>query len=63
MMIIGVDPQEHYTSAAIDPLSDHAVGSIRIRATVADCRPVLKWAGQFEQRRFCGELHRRSTQE
>ena len=56
MIILGIDPHKStHTSTAIDSVTHQAVSSIRIRSTLADYRQLLKWARQFEERRWAVE--------
>ncbi|ODT12216.1 MAG: IS110 family transposase [Microbacterium sp. SCN 70-18] len=56
MMILGVDPHKStHTATAVDPSTNRAVASIRIAATLADYRQLMKWARQFENRRWAIE--------
>jgi transposase len=56
MMIIGVDPHKStHTATAVDPQTNRAVASVRIEASLADYRRLLRWAGQFDRRRWAIE--------
>jgi transposase len=56
MMIIGVDPHKStHTATAVDPRTNQPGPSIRIQASLADYARMLRWAGQFEQRRWAVE--------
>jgi hypothetical protein len=56
MMIIGVDPHKSTdTATAVDPRTNRAVASVRIEASLADYRRLLRWAGQFDRRRWAIE--------
>jgi hypothetical protein len=56
MMIIGVDPHKStHTATAVDPQSNRTVASVRIEASLADYRRLLRWAGQFDRRRWAIE--------
>lgn len=56
MMVIGVDPHKStHTATAVDPRTNQPVASIRIQASLADYARMLRWARQFEQRRWAVE--------
>ena len=56
MMIIGVDPHKStHTATAVDPQTNLTVASVRIEASLADYRRLLRWAGQFDRRRWAIE--------
>jgi hypothetical protein len=56
MMIIGVDPHKStHTATAVDPQTNRTVASVRIEASLADYRRLLRWAGQFDRRRWAIE--------
>src|SRR5215216_3886425 len=56
MMIIGVDPHKStHTATAVDPQTNRTVASVRIEASLADYRLLLRWAGQFDRRRWAIE--------
>jgi transposase len=56
MMIIGVDPHKStHTATAVDPRTNQPGPSIRIQASLADYARVLRWARQFEHRRWAVE--------
>ena len=56
MMIIGVDPHKStHTATAVDPQTNRTVASVRIQASLADYRRLLRWAGQFDRRRWAIE--------
>lgn len=55
-MIIGVDPHKSsHTASAVDPATNTAVGSLRVEASLAGYRQLLRWAEQFPQRRWAVE--------
>lgn len=55
-MIIGVDPHKSsHTATALDPATNTPVASLRVEATLAGCRRLLRWAQQFEDRRWAVE--------
>jgi transposase len=56
MVIIGVDPHKStHTATAIDPQTNRTVASVRIDASLVDYRRLLRWAGQFDHRRWAVE--------
>jgi transposase len=56
MMIIGVDPHKStHTATAVDPQTNRAVASVRIEASLVDYRRLLRWARQFDHRRWAIE--------
>jgi transposase len=56
MMLIGVDPHKSsHTATAVEPASNRQVATMRIEATVADYRRMLKWAGRWPARRWAIE--------
>lgn len=56
MMVIGVDPHKSsHTATAVEPRANRPVASIRIEASLAGYARMLRWAGQFEQRRWAVE--------
>jgi transposase len=55
-MIIGVDPHKSsHTATAVDPSTNAAVASIRIDATLAGYRELLRWAKAYESRHWAVE--------
>lgn len=55
-LIIGVDPHKlSHTATAVDPATNTAVGSLRIDSSLAGYRKLLRWANQFEDRRWAVE--------
>jgi len=55
-MIIGVDPHKSsHTATAVDPATNAVVSSLRIDASLAGYRELLRWAGQFTDRRWAVE--------
>ncbi len=51
-MIIGVDPHKNsHAATAVDPSTNTAVASLRIDASLAGYRELLRWSKQFPQRR------------
>ncbi|MGQ0480285.1 MAG: IS110 family transposase [Pseudonocardia sp.] len=56
MMLIGVDPHKStHTATAVEPASNRQVATMRIEATLADYRRMLKWAARWPQRRWAIE--------
>lgn len=55
-MIIGVDPHKSsHTATAVDPSTNAAVASVRVDASLAGYRELMRWATQFPQRRWAVE--------
>lgn len=55
-MIIGVDPHKaSHTATAVDPATNSPLASLRIDASLADYRELLRWSKQFPQRRWAVE--------
>lgn len=55
-MIIGVDPHKSsHTATAVDPATNTPVASLRVDASLAGYRELLRWAAQFPQRRWAVE--------
>ncbi len=55
-MIIGVDPHKSsHTATAVDPATNSPVASLRIDASLAGYRQMLRWAAQFGERRWAVE--------
>ena len=55
-MIIGVGPHKtSHTATAVDAATNTAVGSLRVDASVAGYRQLLRWARQFGERRWAVE--------
>lgn len=55
-MIIGVDPHKSsHTATALDPATNSPVASLRVDASFAGYRRLLRWAQQFEDRRWAVE--------
>lgn len=55
-MIIGVDPHKlSHTATAVDPLTNTAVASLRVDASLAGYRELQRWARQFPDRRWAIE--------
>lgn len=51
-MIIGVDLHKaSHTATALDPVTNTPVSSLRIDASIAGYRRLIRWAAQFEERR------------
>jgi hypothetical protein len=52
-MIIGIDPHKSsHTASAVDPVTNTVVASLRIHASLAGYRALLKWGRQFADRRW-----------
>lgn len=55
-MIIGIDPHKNsHTATAVDPVTNTAVSSLRIDATLAGYRQLLRWSASFPERRWAVE--------
>jgi len=55
-LIIGVDPHKSsHTATAVDPATNTAVASLRVEASLAGYRQLLRWAGQFGERSWAVE--------
>lgn len=55
-MIIGIDPHKlSHTATAVDPATNTAVTSLRVDASLSGYRELLRWAKQFEDRRWAVE--------
>jgi transposase len=56
MLIIGVDPHKgSHTATAVEATTNTPVASVRIDATAAGYRELLRWSGQFAERRWAVE--------
>lgn len=56
MIIIGVDPHKStHTAAAVDPVTNTDLDSLRIDATLAGYQRMLAWAKQWPQRQWAIE--------
>jgi len=55
-LIIGIDPHKlSHTATAVDPATNTAVTSLRVDASLSGYRELLRWAKQFEDRRWVVE--------
>ena len=55
MVLIGVDPHKgSHTAVAVDH-DEHALGKLRVRASVKQCGQLLDWAERFDERRWAIE--------
>jgi len=55
-IIIGVDPHKcSHTATAVDAATNTPVGSLRVEASLAGYRDLLRWAKEFPQRRWAVE--------
>lgn len=55
-MIIGIDPHKmSHTANAVDPATNSTVASLRIDASLAGYRELMRWAKQFPERRWAVE--------
>ncbi|MBV8349652.1 MAG: transposase, partial [Mycolicibacterium sp.] len=56
MIVIGVDPHKStHTAAAVDPVTNTGLGSLRIDAMLAGFRRMLVWAKQWPHRQWAVE--------
>ena len=55
-MIVGVDPHKSsHTATALDPTTNSPVASLRVEASLAGYRRLMRWAQQAENRRWAVE--------
>lgn len=55
-MFIGIDPHKSsHTASAVDPATNTVAASIRVDATLAGYRELLRWAARFTDRRWAVE--------
>ena len=55
-VIIGVDPHKlSHTATAVDPLTNTPVASLRVDASLAGYRELLRWGRRFPDRRWAVE--------
>lgn len=55
-MFIGIDPHKlSDTATAVEPLTNVAVASLRIDASLAGYRQLMRWAQPFPERRWAVE--------
>jgi hypothetical protein len=55
-MIIGVDPHKSsHTATAVDPATNTSLASVRVDASLAGDRELVRWATQFPDRRWAIE--------
>ncbi len=55
-MIIGIDPHKlSHTANAVDPATNSTAASLRIDASLAGYRELVRWAKQFPERRWAVE--------
>ena len=55
-MIIGLDPHKSsHTATAVEPSTNTSVASVRIEASLAGYRELMRWAAQFPERRWAVE--------
>ena len=55
-MIIGIDPHKmSHTANAVDPATNSTAASLRIDASLAGYRELMRWAKQFPERRWAVE--------
>lgn len=55
-MIIGIDPHKmSHTANAVDPATNTTAASLRIDATLAGYRELMRWSKQFSERRWAVE--------
>lgn len=52
-MIIGIDPHKmSHTANAVDPATNTTAASLRINASLAGYRELMRWSKQFPERRW-----------
>ena len=55
-MIIGIDPHKmSHTANAVDPATNSTAASLRIDASLAGHRELMRWTKQFPDRRWAVE--------
>jgi transposase len=55
-MIIGIDPHKmSHTANAVDPATNTTAASVRVDATLAGYRELMRWSKQFPERRWAVE--------
>ena len=55
-MIIGIDPHKmSHTANAVDPSTNSTAASLRIDASLAGYRQLMRWSKQFPERRWAVE--------
>jgi transposase len=56
MIIIGVDPHKRmHMASVVEPATNRQVSALKIEASLAGYRRLLKWAGAFSERRWAVE--------
>ena len=56
MIIIGVDPHKRmHVASVVDPATNCQVTVLQVEASLAGYRRLLKWAGDFAERRWAVE--------
>lgn len=55
-MIIGIDPHKmSHTANAVDPTTNTTAASVRVDASLAGYRELMRWSRQFPDRRWAVE--------
>ena len=53
MVIIGVDPHKRvHMASVVEPATNRQVATLKVEASLAGYRRLLKWAGGFSERRW-----------
>ena len=56
MIIIGIEPHKRvHTASAVEPAANRRVATVKVEASLAGYRRLLKWAGRFNERRWAVE--------
>ncbi len=56
MVVIGIDPHKRaHTASALEPGTNAVIATLRIEASLARYRQLLRWAARFGQRRWAVE--------
>jgi transposase len=56
MIIIGVDPHKRMPMASVvEPATNRQIAALKVEASLAGYRRLLKWAGGFGERRWAVE--------
>jgi transposase len=55
-LIIGIDRQKmSHTANAVDPATNSTAASVRVDASLAGYRELIRWSKQFPERRWATE--------
>ena len=56
MVIIGVDPHKRvHMASVVEPATNRQLAALKVEASLAGYRRLLKWAGGFSERRWAVE--------